>query len=174
MAKQTKAWGKREGKIIVTLFFIVVAFLIAQNVWDTFSPRIFGNSLPVEEGGICGLVYWRNKRIDKMNAEIEKGENCPYTDGDIENAVKCVKEKFKSQKNNINLLKLSYSSSVCDPIRDSHHAAKKFGEKDLIVIMCDFTVFTEGDFSRGTYDGWSVILSRESETEGWKILDEGY
>ena len=70
--EEKKTWGKRESKIIVRLFFIVVAVLLLMNAWEAFAPRVFGNSLPAESGGQCGLMYFRDKRIDKMKAEIKR------------------------------------------------------------------------------------------------------
>lgn len=173
--EEKKTWGKRESKIIVRLFFIVVAALLLMNAWEAFAPRVFGNSLPVEKGGQCGLMYFRDKRIDKMKAEIKQSEKSDYTESEIESAVNCVKATFKEKDNNLNLLSVSFDEEKSNAFRDSYHATEKFGKRNVIVLFCNYTVYDSlGTYSKGTYENWTMILTRDNANEPWTVYDQGY
>ncbi len=173
--EEKRTWGKRESKIIVRLFFIVVAVLLLMNAWETFSPRIFGNALPVEDGGSCGLIYFRNKRIDKLKAEINRSEKSDYTEAEIDSAVNCVKATFKENENNLNLLSVSFDEKKSNAFRDGYHATKEFGKKNVIVLFCNYTVYDSLDtYTKGTYENWAMILTRDGENKPWTVFDQGY
>lgn len=173
--EEKKTWGKRESKIIVRLFFIVVAVLLLMNAWDAFSPRIFGNGLTAENGGQCGLIYFRNKRIDKMKAKINQSKKSDYTKAEIDSAVNCVKATFKENKNNLNLLSVSFDEEKSSAFRDSYHATEKFGKKNVIVLFCDYTVYDSlGAYTKGTYENWAMILTRDKADKPWTVFDQGY
>ncbi|MDO4379548.1 MAG: DUF4829 domain-containing protein [Clostridia bacterium] len=173
--EEKKTWGKRESKIIVRLFLIVVAVLLLMNAWDAFSPNILGNGLPENEGGSCGLIYFRNRRIDKMKAEIKQSEKSDYTEAEINSAVNCVKATFKERDNNINLLSVSFDEEKSNAFRDGYHATEKFGKKNVIVLFCNYTIYeSQGTSSKGTYENWAMILTRENSDKPWTVSDQGY
>lgn len=173
--EEKKTWGKRESRIIVRLFLIVVAVLLLMNAWDAFSPKILGNGLSENEGGSCGLIYFRNRRIDKMKAEIKQSEKSNYTESEINSAVNCVKATFKERDNNINLLSVSFDEEESNAFLDGYHATEKFGKKNVIVLLCDYTVYDSlGAYSKGTYENWAMILTRESGDKPWTVSDQGY
>lgn len=81
----------------------------------------------------------------------------------------------RKRKNHIGLLKIAYNSVDCDSFRDGYYAIKKYGRKNLIIILCDFTVYREsGGFSTGTYSDWAMILARDSIDRPWRLIDQGY
>lgn len=168
--KEEKTWGKRESKIIVRLFFIVVAALLLMNAWDALSPQIFGNALPAEDGGSCGLIYFRNKRIDKLQAEINRNEKSDYTEDEIASAVNCVKATFKENENKLNLLSVSFDEEKSNAFCNGYHATKKFGKNNVIVLFCDYTIYD----SLCTHKNWAMILVRDNANEPWSVFDQGY
>lgn len=172
--KESKAWGKREAKIIVTLFFIVVALLVFMNAWEAFAPSFFGNDLAVEDGGQCGLIYFRNRRIDKLEPQTENSPSGSYGEEEIKSAVECVKEEFKSRKNNIGLLSVLFDEEKSGEFLEDYHATKEYGKENMIVIFCDMTVYDGEGLSRGTYRDWAMILARKNSSSQWELLDEGY
>lgn len=170
--EEKKAWGKRESKIIVRLFLVVVAALLLMNAWDALSPQIFGNSLPAVDGGCCGLVYFRNKRIDKIKPEIKQNENSDYTESEINSAVNCVKAKFKENESNVSLLSILFDEEKSNTFRNGYHATKTFGKKNMIVLFCNYTVYDS--LSTYTHESWAMILTRNREGEPWTVFDQGY
>lgn len=169
---------KRQNrrKSIAAVFAALMIFAVCvAGTGKVISPKIFGNNLPVEQGGECGLVFWRNRRIDCLNPEISTIGGSVYSKNDIDSAIVCVKEHFKNRKNHIGLLKIAYNSVDCDSFRDGYYAIKKYGRKNLIIILCDFTVYREsGGFSTGTYSDWAMILARDSIDRPWRLIDQGY
>ena len=113
--------------------------------------------------------------IDKMKAEIKQSEKSKYTETEINSDVNCVKETFKERDNNINLLSVSFDEEESNAFLDGYHAAEKFGKKNVIVLLCDYTVYdSPGAYSKGTYENWAMILTRESGDKPWTVSDQGY
>ena len=182
--EEKKTWGKRESKIIVRLFLIVVAALILMNVWEAVSPRIFKSNIQskngsqsesTEESGRFGSKYFQNRQIDKLEPSINQSEKSDYTKADIDSAVNCVKAKFKENNGNVSLLSLSFDEKESNGFRDGYYTAEKFAKKNVIVLFCDYTVYdTTKGRTENTFKNWAMILTRSSETSPWTVFDQGY
>ena len=75
----------------------------------------------------------------------------------------------------MNLLSVSFDEEKSSAFRDGYYATKKFGKKNVIVLFCDYTVYdTLGAYTRGTYENWAMILTRNKADEPWTVFDQGY
>lgn len=166
---------KKEGRVIIALFFIVVAFLSIMNVYEKYAPSIVGNNKSVDDGGSCGLIYFRNKRIDKIDAVIEKSDDCIYSDEDINKAIETVKDYFKEQKDNVGLCSLKFSESDSEKSLKKNKAVKKYKKENVIVVFCSFNIYESCEYGEyGYYENRAMILARDTDKTEWKIIDRGY
>lgn len=166
--KKQKRWmiPAIAGLLIVAAALAGASFFGSDGVVTEISPEN-------QSGGLIGTV--RNARIDRLLARVKKDENCPYTDEDIDAAVKTVKEDFKKKPWYVSLQKLWFDEEESEQFLDGYHLCEQYGKSDIIVIFCDFYVYqSEAAWQSGAYDGWNVILTRESRDGEWIIVDQGY
>ena len=126
-----------------------------------------------QDGGLLGTI--RNARIDRLLATVKKTDDCPYSDEDIDSAVRTVKESFKEKPWFVSLQKIWFDEKESESFLDGYHLCERYGKSDILTIVCDYYVYqSEGAWQSGAYDGWSVILTRESKDREWEIADQGY
>ena len=172
---EENVFKKKEARVIITLFFIVVAFLSIMNVYEKYAPTIIGNNNPIDDGGSCGLIYFRNKRIDETEALIEKTDDCVYSDNDITEAIDAVKKYFKSQKDDVGLCSVKFSESESNDFLKYYKAVKHYGKENVIVVFCSYNIFKNDAFGEyGYYENRAMILARDINDSEWEIIDQGY
>ena len=71
---------------IVRLFFIVLAFVLLLTGYDHYAPLVFGNNKPVTEGGSSGILYWRDRRIARLQPSVQLNDNSAWTPDEVESA----------------------------------------------------------------------------------------
>ncbi len=172
MSTETKKTKKRSAKIIITVAVLLAAVLFF-GFFRLASPKIFGNRLPVEHGGECGILSFRDADIDRMSPSIEQGQNSPYEKEEIQAAITGAKKCFKNQKNYIKPLSFSYSDEKSAAFLETYRPNKEYAQSNIIAVMCDYTVYWElGVFDVGTYKNAAIVLARDGESEPWKAINE--
>lgn len=168
----TRISKKKSAAITVAVAVFLVAVLVFGFI-QLAAPKIFGNRLPVEQGGECGILSFRDADIDKMNPSIKQSQNSPYSREEIQSAVVSAKRCFKNQKNYIKPLSFSFSDKDSAAFLDAYRTNKKYDKNNIIAVMCDYTVYWElGVFDVGTYRNAAIILARDSESDPWKAVNE--
>jgi hypothetical protein len=116
------------------------------------------------------------------NASINVGESDKFSVKEINEALDCVKTKFKDFKG-CNLTKLWYDESKSNK---SIEVYLKYGKgstngakaENVIVLFSNFDVGSSGvkqGFNpNSTYSNWNWILIRGTEKDKWRIDDWGY
>lgn len=172
--KDDNLFKKKEAKIIFSLFFIVVAIISIMTLFEKYSPNLFGNTKPVNDGGVCGLVYFRDKRIDKMKSSISLDENSNYSDADISSAIDCIKEYFKQQKNDVGLCSIAFDEgSISELLKDKRNFSK-YEQGNVIAILCSYNIYEGSDYADkiGYHENQAIFLGRETATDNWLLLNE--
>ncbi|MGN1443376.1 MAG: hypothetical protein ACI4XE_05955 [Acutalibacteraceae bacterium] len=140
-----------------------------------FNPNVSGKgeSTEIQSGGLIGTI--RNARIDRLLATVKKTEDCPYSDEEIDAAVRTVKDSFQEKPWFVSLQKIRFDEKESESFLGGYHLCERYGKSDIITIGCDYYVYkSEEAWQSGAYDGWSVILTRENKDSEWKIADQGY
>lgn len=110
------------------------------------------------------------------------GESNKFSEEQINDAVNCVKEKFKDFEG-CNLTKLLYDEEKSDNfiegyLKNGKGSVNGVKAEDVIVLLSDFDVDSSGgDGSlnpNSTYRDWNWILFRDIQTGNWKVDDWGY
>ncbi|MHC1683059.1 MAG: DUF4829 domain-containing protein [Clostridiaceae bacterium] len=116
------------------------------------------------------------------NVEVSIGNSDKFSENEINDAVNCVKESFKSYKG-CTLTKLWYDEEKSNQEIESY---MKYGRgsvngvkpENVIILLSNFDVDSSGgDGSlnpNSTYGDYNWILIRDSETGKWKVDDRGY
>ena len=69
--------SEKAGRIIVRLFFIVLACVLLLMGYDHYKPLVVGNDRPLTDGGCAGLLYFRDRRIDRLEPTVTQGSADP-------------------------------------------------------------------------------------------------
>ena len=166
---------KKEARVIIALFFIVVAFLSIMNVYEKYAPSIIGNNKPINAGGSCGLIYFRNKRIDKIEPIIEKSGACIYSDEDITEAIETIKNDYKSKDDNIGLCSVKFSEIESADFLKDYNGIEQYGKENVIAVFCSYNIYENCDLGEGGYyENRAMVLARDAKTSEWEIIDPGY
>ena len=154
------------GLLILSAALAAVSFLGS----DGFAT---GGSVTGQSGGLLSTV--RNARIDRLLATVKKTDDCPYSDEDIDSAVRTVKESFQEKPWFVSLQRIWFDEEESESFLDGYHLCERYGKSDIITIGCDYYVYQDEEaWQSGAYDGWSVILTRENKDSEWIIADQGY
>jgi hypothetical protein len=123
------------------------------------------------------LVY--NQVGKTNNAVVSIGKSDKFSQEEINNAINCVKKKFKDFRG-CNLTKLWYDEEK------SNYFIKVYGKgsvngvkaENIIVLLSTFDVNSSGgDGSlnpNSTYSNWNWIVIRDRKTGNWRVEDSGY
>lgn len=119
-------------------------------------------------------------KTNKVSVNIEASNK--FSEEEINNAISCVKEKFKDFKG-CTLKELWYDEEKSNNLIKgylSNGKASVNGVKaeNVIVFLSKFDVdSSSGDGSlnpNSTYSDWNWILIRDSKTGNWRVDDWGY
>lgn len=160
--------AEKLSRIIVRLFIIVLAFLLLQAGWDHYAPLVFGNNKPLPEGGCAGLVYWRDRRIDRLRPTVTPAEDSAFTAEEINAAVDALKESFKLQKVEYGLCAVRFDETASRRIL-ARLPQPENGERYL-ALLCDYNVYddTEAGDKQGYYPN-AVFLLQEGTDAAWRV-----
>ncbi|WP_042274580.1 DUF4829 domain-containing protein [[Clostridium] dakarense] len=122
-------------------------------------------------------------QLGKTNdAKVTIGKSVKFSEKEIEDAIECVKDKFKSFQG-CDLTDLWYDEDRSNTLVDDY---LKYGlgsengstAENVIVLMSNFNVGSsggDGSFEpNSTYSDWQWVLVRDSKTSKWKVDDWGY
>ena len=166
---------KKKKRWLILVIAGVLIFSAALAAVSFFYPDGFGagDSPGFQSGVLLGTV--RNARIDRLLAAVKKTDDCPYSDEDIDAAVKTVKNSFQEKPWFVSLQRIWFDEEESESFLDGYHLCERYGKSDIITIGCDYYVYqSEAAWQSGAYDGWSVILTRENKDSEWIIADQGY
>lgn len=123
------------------------------------------------------------KQVGKTNnAMVSIGKSNKFSEKEINNAINCVKKKFKYFKG-CNLTKLWYDEEKSNNFIEGYMKGGRGSingvkAENVIVLLSNFDVDASGgDGSlnpNSTYHNWNWILIRNSKTSNWRIDDWGY
>lgn len=122
-------------------------------------------------------------RMGKTNdASITIGKSVKFSEKEIDDAVQCVKETFKSYKG-CKLTDLWYdenksSTYVEDYLKYGGGNENGSTKENSIVLMSNFNVDSlggDGSFEpNSTTDDYQWVLVRDSKTSKWEVIESGY
>ncbi|MCI6771256.1 MAG: hypothetical protein MR567_04730 [Oscillospiraceae bacterium] len=164
---------KKRWLILVIVGLLILSAALAAVSF--FYPDGSGarDSTEIQSGGLLGTV--RNARIDRLLATVKKTDDCPYSDEDIDSAVRTVKESFQEKPWFVSLQRIWFDEEESESFLDGYHLCERYGKSDIITIGCDYYIYQDEEaWQSGAYDGWSVILTRENKDSEWIIADQGY
>jgi len=119
-------------------------------------------------------------KINNVEVSIEKTNK--FSEEEINNAVNCVKKKFKDFEG-CNLTRLWYdeehSNSFTEGyLKNGRGSVNGVKEENVIVLLSNFDVGSSGGKGslnpNSTYYKWNWILIRDNKTSDWKADDWGY
>ena len=120
---------------------------------------------------LCAILTACSNRGNTENVVTDIGSSEKFSDNEINTAMECVIKKFKDFEG-CELTKLWYDEDHSDSW------IEEYAPGSAIVLLSEFEVKEKGgDGSlnpNSTYENWSWILTRESETSSWQVKDWGY
>lgn len=123
-----------------------------------------------------------NRMGKTKDASITIGKSVKFSEKEIDDAVQCVKERFKSYKG-CTLTDLWYDENksntyVEDYLKYGGGTENGSTKENSIVLMSNFDVDSlggDGSFEpNSTTDDWQWVLIRDSKTSKWKVTASGY
>lgn len=155
---------------IVRLFFIVLAFVMLLTGYDHYAPLVFGNNKPVTDGGSAGILYWRDRRIDRLKPTVSLAKDSAYTSEEVAAAVNVLKESFKLQKIEYGLCAVRFDETASRRIV-ARLPQQESGERYL-ALLCDYNVYddTESGDKQGYYPD-AVFVLQQSADGKWSLPD---
>ena len=168
MADVQKKYADRMSRFIVRLFIVVLAFLMLLTGWDHYAPLVFGNDKPLTEGGSSGILYWRDRRIDRLKPTVSLAEDSAYTSEEVAAAVNVLKESFKLQKTEYGLCAVRFDETASRRIV-ARLPQQESGERYL-ALLCDYNVYddTESGDKQGYYPN-AVFLLQAGTDCIWRV-----
>ena len=168
MADVQKKYADRMSRFIVRLFIVVLAFLMLLTGWDHYAPLVFGNDKPLTEGGSSGILYWRDRRIDRLKPTVSLAEDSAYTSEEVAAAVNVLKESFKLQKIEYGLCAVRFDETASRRIV-ARLPQQESGERYL-ALLCDYNVYddTESGDKQGYYPN-AVFLLQAGTDCIWRV-----
>lgn len=116
------------------------------------------------------------------NVVVNIGATDKFSKNEVNDAVNCVKESFKSFKG-CTLTKLWYDekkSNQCIEgyLKNGRGSVNGVKPENVIVLLSNFDVDSSGGNGgvnpNSTYDNYNWILIRDSKADNWKVDDRGY
>ncbi len=168
MADVQKKYADRMSRFIVRLFIVVLAFLMLLTGWDHYAPLVFGNDKPLTEGGSSGILYWRDRRIDRLKPTVSLAKDSAYTSEEVAAAVNVLKESFKLQKIEYGLCAVRFDETASRRIV-ARLPQQESGERYL-ALLCDYNVYddTESGDKQGYYPN-AVFLLQAGTDCIWRV-----
>ena len=153
---------------IVRLFFIVLAFVMLLTGYDHYAPLVFGNNKPVTDGGSAGILYWRDRRIARLQPSVQLNDNSAWTPDEVAAAVDWLKDFFTSQKIEYGLCAVHFDETASRRIV-ARLPQQERGERYL-ALLCDYNVYddTESGDKQGYYPN-AVFVLQQSADGKWSL-----
>ena len=153
---------------IVRLFFIVLAFVMLLTGYDHYAPLVFGNNKPVTDGGAAGLLYWRDRRIARLQPSVQLNDNSAWTPDEVESAAAFLKDYFVGQKIEYGLCAVRFDETASRRIV-ARLPQQESGERYL-ALLCDYNVYddTESGDKQGYYPD-AVFVLQQSADGKWSL-----
>ncbi|MDK2584616.1 DUF4829 domain-containing protein [Romboutsia sedimentorum] len=123
-----------------------------------------------------------NRMGKTKDASITIGKSVKFSKKEIDDAVECVKERFKNYKG-CTLTDLWYDENksntyVEDYLKYGGGTENGSTKENSIVLMSNFDVDSlggDGSFEpNSTTDDWQWVLIRDSKTSKWEVIESGY
>ena len=153
---------------IVRLFFIVLAFVMLLTGYDHYAPLVFGNNKPLTEGGSSGILYWRDRRIARLQPSVALNDNSAWTPDEVESAAAFLKDYFVGQKIEYGLCAVRFDETASRRIV-ARLPQQESGERYL-ALLCDYNVYddTESGDKQGYYPD-AVFVLQQSADGKWSL-----
>ena len=171
--EESVSWkaNDRISRIIVRLFLVVLALLLLLAGWDHYAPLVFGNNKPLTEGGSVGLLYFHDKRIDKLKPTLTQTDDSSVSALEIETAADAIKAFFKQQQIAYALCAVHFDEAASRRILAK--AAQPEDAGRCLALLCDYNVFADtGADKRGYYPNAVFILCRQPDGT-WRFPQTG-
>lgn len=123
-----------------------------------------------------------NRMGKTKDASITIGKSVKFSKKEIDDAVECVKERFKNYKG-CTLTDLWYDENksntyVEDYLKYGDGTENGSTKENAIVLMSNFNVDSlggDGSFEpNSTTDDYQWVLIRDSKTSKWEVIESGY
>ena len=161
----------KMSQFIVRLFIVVLAFLLLQAGWDHYAPLVFGNDKPLTAGGCAGILYFRDRRIDRLKPIVTQTENSAFSDAEIGAAVDTLKTAFKLQKIEYGLCAVRYDEAESQRILAKIPQPKDGGR--YLALLCDYNIYEYlGADQKGYYPN-AVFILRQAPDRTWAFPHTG-
>ena len=158
---------KKLTRRILRLFFIVLALVLLLTGYDHYAPLVFGNNKPVTDGGSAGILFWRDRRIDRLKPTVSLAKDSAYTSEEVAAAVNVLKESFKLQKIEYGLCAVRFREADSDRLLQAISAPQ--GTRYL-ALRCDYNIYddTESGDKQGYYPN-AVFVLQQSADGKWSL-----
>jgi hypothetical protein len=130
---------------------------------------------------LVSIVFY-NQSGKTTNVQVSIEESSKFSEGEINEAVVAVKEKFKDFKG-CELTDLWYSENksnerIDDYLKYGKGSSNGIKEENIIVLLSNFEVNSrggDGSFEpNSNYSDWTWILVRDTHSDDWRVDDWGY
>ncbi len=152
----------KANRIIVRLFFIVLAGVMLLTGYDHYAPLVLGNNKPVTEGGSAGLLYFRDRRIDRLQPTVTLDPDGGCGEAQALAAVDALKDWFKQQTIEYGLCAVRFDE------RASRRLLAQTPQPDdgslLFALTADYNVYGDtGEDRTGYYPDAVFVLNRQPD-----------
>ena len=154
--------SEKAGRIIVRLFFIVLACVLLLMGYDHYKPLVVGNDRPLTDGGCAGLLYFRDRRIDRLEPTVTQGSADPDAAAQARAAADALKELFKSQEISYGLCAVRYDEETSRRLLAQTPQPEDGG--CYLALVCDYNVYDDtGEDKAGYYPDAVFVLRRQAD-----------
>ena len=155
--------SEKISRIIVRLFFIVLSCVLLLMGYDHYKPLVVGNDRPLTDGGCAGLLYFRDKRIDRLEPTVTQTKDSAFTADEIDGAIDAFKAGFKLQKIEYGLCAVRFDEAASRRISAQLPQPESGGR--YLAMTCDYNVYddTEAGDRKGYYPNAVFILEQEPD-----------
>ena len=160
----------KMSRVIVRLFFVVLAFLLLQAGWDHYAPLVLGNDKPLTAGGASGLLYFRDRRLDRLQPTVTRLSDSAFTAAEIDAAANALKERFKLQKITYGLCGVRFDEAASRRLLAQVPAPDDGGR--YLALLCDYNVFEDAGADKKGYYPDAVFILRQTPDGAWTFPAE--
>lgn len=127
------------------------------------------------------FVYTQNRKMDSV--KITVGKSIKFSENEINDAINCIKNKFRDDFKGCKLTELWYDEKESNSLIEGYLTNGKGSvngvkAENVIALKCNFYVGSLGGDgslnSNSTYSNFSWTLIRDSKTGNWKVDEYGY
>ena len=154
----------RASRIIVRLFFIVLACVLLLMGYDHYKPLVVGNDRPLTDGGCAGLLYFRDRRIDHLTPTIALKEDGGCSEAQVLAAVDALKDFFKLQKIEYGLCAVRFDETASQEIL-SQTPQPESGR--YLALLADYNVYDDMGADKAGYYPNAVFVLRQQPDGSW-------